>query len=474
MKLIHHVIVWGEDYIREFLEVCLPTLLAPGNLPALKQLPGAQFVLWTREKDAEIARSSPMWAEAERIIDCKIVHIDGELSAEIGSKYSQLSKIQAVAIQRSTGFDAFCFIYADSLWADGAFLRGAQIIADGYDAILIYTPKVARDGFLSALQSKYSNAGSGALAIGNKDMARLIIEHLHPSYGGSFFDRPSDGSVAGVVFMSVPGQGLAVRCFHMNTLYVRLLENEGAFFASFSGSYDEDYMNRIAGFLRPYVIKSSDEMFGCTLEGGLADAGLRRAPRLTVHALTVWAELRSGLGHRQFASVPIRWITAAHVDEQPWARVEQEVEEIMAAMRQRLAAPDEQVRLEDPEAYATRLDRRARAGRTRSVEQEVVYISQRDYRPDDPRYLGPRRIANLMILKLFQSRKVHRLHAQVTRYRKPFDIVWRLTRNRFSQKVRSIVLMQDEDARSAAIQKYYAETLEFRQLAKLFLRRLVQ
>ena len=29
--------VWGSRYIRQFLEFCLPTMLAPGNIPALAQ-----------------------------------------------------------------------------------------------------------------------------------------------------------------------------------------------------------------------------------------------------------------------------------------------------------------------------------------------------------------------------------------------------------------------------------------------------
>ena len=33
---LHFIVpVWGVDYTRCFTELCLPTLLAPGNIPAL-------------------------------------------------------------------------------------------------------------------------------------------------------------------------------------------------------------------------------------------------------------------------------------------------------------------------------------------------------------------------------------------------------------------------------------------------------
>ena len=37
--------VWGLRYVRQFLEFCLPTLLAPGNIPALARRFPAHLLL---------------------------------------------------------------------------------------------------------------------------------------------------------------------------------------------------------------------------------------------------------------------------------------------------------------------------------------------------------------------------------------------------------------------------------------------
>jgi hypothetical protein len=51
VKAVHVLLpLWGYRFIQQFLEFSLPTLLAPGNIPALaKDLP-CRFVLMTRAR----------------------------------------------------------------------------------------------------------------------------------------------------------------------------------------------------------------------------------------------------------------------------------------------------------------------------------------------------------------------------------------------------------------------------------------
>ena len=43
--------VWGSSYIDQFLEFGLPTLLAPGNLPALAKALPCEFIILTSARD---------------------------------------------------------------------------------------------------------------------------------------------------------------------------------------------------------------------------------------------------------------------------------------------------------------------------------------------------------------------------------------------------------------------------------------
>src|SRR6266496_2424558 len=51
--------VWGEDFVAQFLEYSLPTLLAPGNIPALAKALPTHFVFLTRARDEAAIRAHP-------------------------------------------------------------------------------------------------------------------------------------------------------------------------------------------------------------------------------------------------------------------------------------------------------------------------------------------------------------------------------------------------------------------------------
>src|SRR5277367_4041243 len=53
--------VWGYQFIGRFLEFCLPTLLAPNNIPAIARELPCRFVLLSSVADEPIIRSHPAW-----------------------------------------------------------------------------------------------------------------------------------------------------------------------------------------------------------------------------------------------------------------------------------------------------------------------------------------------------------------------------------------------------------------------------
>src|SRR3954452_12718724 len=52
------MVVWGEAFVNFFLEFCLPTLLAPNNIPAIRHRAGSRFVLHTHESDLPVIERS--------------------------------------------------------------------------------------------------------------------------------------------------------------------------------------------------------------------------------------------------------------------------------------------------------------------------------------------------------------------------------------------------------------------------------
>src|SRR5262245_11720244 len=63
--------VWGYRFVNQFLEFCLPTLLAPGNLPAVAGTLPCRFVLLSREADEPLIRASRAWRQVEEICEAE-------------------------------------------------------------------------------------------------------------------------------------------------------------------------------------------------------------------------------------------------------------------------------------------------------------------------------------------------------------------------------------------------------------------
>ena len=64
--------VWGTQYIGQFLQSSLPTLLAPHNLPSIAKLLPCKFSFLTSSEGAEILREHPAVVYLRNICDVEI------------------------------------------------------------------------------------------------------------------------------------------------------------------------------------------------------------------------------------------------------------------------------------------------------------------------------------------------------------------------------------------------------------------
>ena len=102
--------VWGYQFIGRFLEFCLPTLLAPNNIPAIARAKPCRFILLSSLADAPIIQSHPAWQKLGRHCACEIQSIDdlitqGNHSATITLAFERALRQSGGAMQET------CFIF---------------------------------------------------------------------------------------------------------------------------------------------------------------------------------------------------------------------------------------------------------------------------------------------------------------------------------------------------------------------------
>src|SRR5262245_32199775 len=146
MRILFALVAWGNDYVRDFLDVSLPTLLAEGNLDAAG--PGSSLTILTTQRDAATFEADPRFAVAKRIMATEFIDIS---RLRTGDKYQFASRCQLEALRRSEDYDAVVFLYPDMVWCSGGVKFAVQSLDKGKLALFAPAPSVLPEPTLEAL-----------------------------------------------------------------------------------------------------------------------------------------------------------------------------------------------------------------------------------------------------------------------------------------------------------------------------------
>jgi hypothetical protein len=214
--------VWGYEYVRQFLECGLPTLLAPGNVPALAAELPCEFILLTSAEDEEFLREHATFKRLAAICPTEIRLIDHLIT---DGNYSTTITLAYTEVVRSAGLEmvdtCFFFLVSDYIMADGSLLSALKRVQGGASAVMVGNFQVSRDEAMPWLQEKLSVA-KGALALPPREMMQWALNHLHPTTLANMVNIPfSHNSHTNRVFWRVDGATILGRFYLMHMLCVR-------------------------------------------------------------------------------------------------------------------------------------------------------------------------------------------------------------------------------------------------------------
>jgi hypothetical protein len=128
--------VWGARYVDLFLNCSLPTLLAPGNVPALAaQLP-CRFVVMIRAADVARFSEHAAWTRLQSICPVEFRFIDDLVTAGNHSTTLTLSYQREVeAAGEAICNICFFFLVADYVVADGSLAAVLERMKDGASGV---------------------------------------------------------------------------------------------------------------------------------------------------------------------------------------------------------------------------------------------------------------------------------------------------------------------------------------------------
>jgi len=324
--------VWGQRYLRRFFEFSLPTMIAPGNIPALAAALPCTFVFLTSAQDAELIAEHPGCQHLRAICRTEIVLIDDLITGDNHSTTITLAYERAVHAAASITDTCFLFLISDYLVADGSFRHVLARIAAGASGVLAgnfqVTEEEAAPGFHAAFDS-----GDVALTLAPRALAAWAMRHLHPVTAANTVNFPLSHSLhSNRLFWRVDEDTLLGRFYLMHMIAIRP-ETDHFVIGS---SCDYSFIPELCPSGNVAVLTDSDEYLVVEMQPRQHERGFLRvgSPDIATLAasLSEWTTAR----HRENARHTVVFHAAALPPALP--AVAREAERFIAAVERQLSA----------------------------------------------------------------------------------------------------------------------------------------
>ena len=331
------VTFWGEEYRRYFIDFCLASLLAPGNIPAISDKASARLLIATTDDDWAALQSEPTFLAAGDLIS--VEHVPFALRTYSTDHEKMLVMSEAHRSLARRMFDAGAsgiFLYPDTVVATGFISRLERLREDGYSAVMFMNVRFANEGMPHEIERRGLIKPGQPLALSAKELVRLMIAHMHSELKRSGFDNDFDDFGCSSFFWEVvQGQDLLFHCGCWVPLLIdyRSLRahNDSAFESS---TLDGDYVaDNLAESDRIYFVRDTDEIFMTSFTPE-ARTNYSLAPILRYRYRTVRTMLKIANAHDYlYQQAPMNWLARAHfaepvrlrggeAAEEKWSRVE--------------------------------------------------------------------------------------------------------------------------------------------------------
>jgi hypothetical protein len=171
-------VLWGDWHRNIFLDANLPTMLSPGNLPALAAGIDCEYLVYTTAKDAlQMTRNRAF----QRLRSVVPVSLRLFMPSRTKNIFSLQHEIWRAATEHARRRGAFILMMPpDVAWADGSFACLRAALGADKRALFMTYPRVVSESIGSAMAEHFPLNADQSRTIAAKDMMTLAVTHIHP------------------------------------------------------------------------------------------------------------------------------------------------------------------------------------------------------------------------------------------------------------------------------------------------------
>jgi hypothetical protein len=177
-RCVFVTVLWGDWHREVFLNSNLPTMLAPGNLPALSTGIDSEYLLYTTPQDALKMNRHPAFQRLRSIVAVSPTLFTPSKTKNIFVLHHEIWR---TATEHARQQQAFVLLMPpDVAWADGSFAHLRDVLTSGKRAIFMTYPRVVSETIVPALAERFPLDAGEAMVVPPKDLMALAVTHIHP------------------------------------------------------------------------------------------------------------------------------------------------------------------------------------------------------------------------------------------------------------------------------------------------------
>ena len=305
------VTVWGQTFVRKFVNLSLVSQLAKGNLPALAKNADVFYHIYTDKASREYFE--PKLLELSKHVKVQFYYFDeipfgsgsleqAILNSDVTTIKHNVQRITANLMLSGLKNSAAVLLDSDFIIADGSLDRMHRLRKKGKRAVMTSLLRLNEAKTSDVLYKDF------AFYLEARNLVKLCIKYMHPIFTEYFMDSKHPTHYPSQLnwWVSNSGKnlntmaGFVTQCLFPHPLMVEpnLLANSRG--TKYFSTMDYDYALRVVSDDNIYLSKNSDELLVCKVSPEEYRANNNTAKSLTGERMAQFILNNTNIRHRLF------------------------------------------------------------------------------------------------------------------------------------------------------------------------------